>query len=196
VPVLLSARRPSNEAIAVLLAASSDSPLSYAEVGATRRLMPHGELAGYKIDGASADLGSGDEVFERGCKAIDAWRMFDLDWVQLRGARRPAVGVTVAVVAQGLGLWVTNLARVVYIIDERDRYGFAYGTLDAHAERGEELFAVARAGDGSVTYELRAFSRPQRWWSRVAKPYVRARQARFRYESCAAMRRALDVASP
>lgn len=32
--------------------------------------------------------------------------------------------------------------RVVYVIDEANRQGFAYGTLDGHPESGEELFYV------------------------------------------------------
>ena len=47
--------------------------------------------------------------------------------------------------------------RVVYVVDEPDRRGFAYGTLPGHAESGEELFLVRydpatedvfRGGDG------------------------------------------------
>ena len=32
--------------------------------------------------------------------------------------------------------------RVVYVVDEPDRRGFAYGTLPGHAESGEERFVV------------------------------------------------------
>jgi uncharacterized protein (UPF0548 family) len=32
--------------------------------------------------------------------------------------------------------------RVVYVVDEPGRRGFAYGTLRGHAESGEELFLV------------------------------------------------------
>jgi uncharacterized protein (UPF0548 family) len=31
---------------------------------------------------------------------------------------------------------------VVYVVDEHDRRGFAYGTLRGRPESGEELFAV------------------------------------------------------
>jgi uncharacterized protein (UPF0548 family) len=41
-----------------------------------------------------------------------------------------------------------------------DRYGFAYGTLPAHPEEGEELFLVTRGGDDTVRFEITAFSRP------------------------------------
>ena len=190
--MLLRLTQPSDEAIAKLLARSADEPYSYTEVGETKRVPERGELRGYRLDGASAVLGSGDEAFERGRRAVAAWRMFELGWVRLHGHEQaPAPGVTVVVVARVLGLWSVNVARVVYVIDEPDRFGFAYGTLAAHAERGEELFVVARTPDGEVTYEIRVFSRPQQWWSRLGKPIVAARQARFREDSCAAMVRAV-----
>lgn len=50
--------------------------------------------------------------------------------------------------------------RVVYVVDERDRRGFAYGTLPGHPERGESSFVVERTSDGSVWLEVRGFSRP------------------------------------
>jgi len=56
-------------------------------------------------------------------------------------------------------------ARVVYVIDEPHRVGFAYGTLPGHPEDGEEAFVVDRKGDGSVWITITAFSRPSsRWW--------------------------------
>lgn len=58
-------------------------------------------------------------------------------------------------------------ARVIYVIDEPDRKGFAYGTLPGHPEDGEELFLVSRRDDGSVWMTIRQFSRPasRRWWA-------------------------------
>jgi len=48
----------------------------------------------------------------------------------------------------------------VYVIDETvpvRRFGFAYGTLPAHVEQGEERFSVELHADGAVWYDLRAF---------------------------------------
>jgi uncharacterized protein (UPF0548 family) len=57
-------------------------------------------------------------------------------------------------------------ARVVYVVDERTRKGFAYGTLRGHPESGEESFIVEQTNDGSVWLEISAFSRPANafWW--------------------------------
>jgi uncharacterized protein (UPF0548 family) len=71
----------------------------------------------------------------------------------------------------GIRFWPFTIhapARVVYVIDEPDRKGFAYGTLKGHPERGEESFIVERTGDGSVWLEIRAFSRPASGWGLVA----------------------------
>lgn len=82
------------------------------------------------------------------------------------------------------------------VADAKDtrRFGFSYGTLSNHAESGEELFEVsidARSGD--VLYRIRAISWPQATLARLAPPIGRALQARFRRDSIAAMRRAMEV---
>eukprot|EP00913_Durusdinium_trenchii_P005672 g5290.t1 len=48
------------------------------------------------------------------------------------------------------GLWSLHACRIVEVVDEADRRGFAYGTLPAHGETGEECFLVERLADGSV----------------------------------------------
>ncbi len=70
-------------------------------------------------------------------------------------------------------------ARVVYVIDEPRRKGFAYGTLPGHPERGEEAFIVEHTSDGSVWIEISAFSRPSSlfWW--LGYPVARVMQAVF-----------------
>jgi uncharacterized protein (UPF0548 family) len=86
---------------------------------------------------------------------------------------------------------VLNACRIVYLIDERGetyRYGFAYGTLPAHAERGEERFTVEyhKAG-GKVWYDLYAFSKPRHALARAGYPISRLLQKRFAKESKEAM---------
>ncbi len=59
------------------------------------------------------------------------------------------------------GIWPFRIpARVVYVVDEPNRRGFAYGSLPGHPERGEEAFVVERHDDESVWLVIRAFSRP------------------------------------
>jgi hypothetical protein len=50
--------------------------------------------------------------------------------------------------------------RVVYVIDEPRRRGFAYGTLPGHPESGEEAFVLEQRDDGTIASNIIAFSRP------------------------------------
>jgi uncharacterized protein (UPF0548 family) len=83
----------------------------------------------------------------------------------------------VVVVRLRLGpLRITAPARVVRVIDEPDRRGFTYGTLEGHPEAGEEEFAVERRGD-ELWAAVRAFSRPGRWYTRLGAPVAGRLQA-------------------
>lgn len=66
--------------------------------------------------------------------------------------------------------------RVVYLIDEPQRKGFAYGTLEGHPEKGEEAFIVEQKEDGSVWLTVRAFSRPSTKLWFVLSPALRVVQ--------------------
>ena len=74
--------------------------------------------------------------------------------------------------------------RVVYVVDQPSRKGFAYGTLPGHPERGEESFMVDHREDDSVWLTIRAFSRPANWFFWAGYPVTRLMQELFtnRYE--------------
>lgn len=195
---------PETSEIERFLAAQRETNFSYREIGASEGGAP----AGYNLDHNRARLGNGDADFSAACAALKEWRMFPAAWTRISPARAPiAVGQIVAMQANALGLWWLNACRIVYVIDEngapsrltdsgvpRDvirRFGFAYGTLQAHVEQGEERFSIEQLADGSVWYDLRAFSRPRFWPVRLAKPLARALQRRFVRESLAAMQSAV-----
>ncbi|MEO7018130.1 MAG: DUF1990 domain-containing protein [Leifsonia sp.] len=69
--------------------------------------------------------------------------------------------------------------RVVYVIDEKNRAGFAYGTMHGHPESGEEAFIVELREDGSVWFVLRAFSQPSNAFYRLVSPILRLVQRRY-----------------
>jgi uncharacterized protein (UPF0548 family) len=62
-------------------------------------------------------------------------------------------------------LTVGAACRVVYVLDEPDLQGFAYGTLAGHPERGESRFEVRLHADGDVYFLVTSFSTPATWWS-------------------------------
>jgi len=70
-------------------------------------------------------------------------------------------------------------SRVVYVVDEPDRVGFAYGTLDGNPISGEESFVVERTDSGEVWLVLRQFSRPSGWPWRLGAPALRIAQRRM-----------------
>ncbi|MGX9791182.1 DUF1990 domain-containing protein [Mycobacterium sp. MMS18-G62] len=139
-------------------------PLTYSEVGATAGPLP----AGYPHVQRSAAIGRGRRRFEDAAEKGMRWGM-------LRGAglRVEATTETAAVgseVIVHLGP-VRAPCRVVYVVDEPDRRGFAYGTLPGHAESGEELFMVRYdPATEEVFAEVTAFSRHATWWSKAAAP--------------------------
>jgi uncharacterized protein (UPF0548 family) len=168
---VIGLRRPSQAAIGAFLAEQRELGLSYVEVGATR----DGALpTGYRIDRRREVIGSGD-AFDRAVSALHGWEMHLGAGVQVVPVERPREGLTVALVVRASGLWTTSACRVVYTIDEPDRYGFAYGTLVDHAVAGEERFLVERTGD-EVAFELTAFSRANSWLFKLAAPVARRKQ--------------------
>jgi uncharacterized protein (UPF0548 family) len=162
---------------------------SYAERGATRNQSPKG----YQHDEADFCLGQGELLFEAAKSLLLKWKMFPAPWTRIYDPNPQfKTGMNVGVWFRFGGLWWGNAARIVYAIDEPTRFGFAYGTLRNHIERGEELFLLEMDQEGRVWYRIRAFSRPNRWYVYLAYPLVRQQQARFRRDSGRAMNQLLE----
>jgi uncharacterized protein (UPF0548 family) len=70
--------------------------------------------------------------------------------------------------------------RVVATVDEPNRCGFAYGTLDGHPVSGEEAFVVHRSPDGIVWLTLRSLTRPAPGLWRLAFPAILPAQRWYR----------------
>jgi len=124
--------------------------------------------------------------------AIRGWQMFNMPWLRLYWPTTPIeVGATVAILVDHLGFHSLNAARIVYVVDDDGpvcRYGFAYGTLTDHSERGEERFTVEwNRSEDKVWYAILAFSRPQKALAKLGYPVSRMLQRRFAEASKAAM---------
>jgi uncharacterized protein (UPF0548 family) len=139
-------------------------PLTYREVGATAGPLP----AGYHHVRNSAVIGSGRQRFEQAAAAVLRWGM--LRGAGLRVEASTEVAAVGSEVLVGMGP-MRAPCRVVYVVDEPERRGFAYGTLPGHPESGEELFAVRHDPVSDAVYaEVTAFSRHAAWWSKLAAP--------------------------
>lgn len=173
---------PSDEDVAKFISSQHNLDFTYPGVGATNATPP----AGFTVDHNRIQLGHGEATYARAVEALKKWRQFELGWVTIvpRGVA-VEVGATVAVKARAYGTWSLSAARVVYVIDESRRFGFAYGTLPDHVECGEERFLVEWREDDSVWYDIFAFSKPRHPLVRLSSPLARLLQKRFARESLA-----------
>ena len=187
-------KKPARDTIQQYLTLRRDDCFSYSAVEGTR---DKNAPERYVVDHNRVRLGSGREVFEQAKTALRQWEMFNLGWIQLCWPETPVeVGSTVGVLARLGGVWSLNLCRIVYVIGEADdaveTFGFAYGTLPDHAERGEERFTVEwYQADDSVWYDIFAFSRPKQLLAQIGYPVARRLQKRFAVDSMAAMCRVI-----
>ena len=194
---MFSLHRPSESRIHHQLDSARDLPLTYGmpsvtEHGPAEARPPHG----YARDQTRSEIGHGEAAFEAAKSALQSWQHFDLGWVRVANPEaRLDPDQLVAVEAHTLGLWSVNISRILYLIDEPTRFGFAYGTTPLHVESGEERFLVEfYPVSGTVSYELLAISRPVHWLARLGYPYTRHQQHRFARDSHAKMKRIAAVA--
>ena len=180
--------RPSEARIRAFLEQQQASIYSYSHVGASRDgVVPEG----FSRDHNRIRLGAGGNTWIKAKEALRRWTMFDIPWVRLCSPDTPIeMGNTVAIAIQHFGFWSLNASRIVYLIDESRRFGFAYGTLKEHSESGEERFILEWNEDDSVNYDLFAFSRPNATLAWIALPLARNLQRQFAKQSMAAMVRA------
>jgi len=147
---------------------------TYSERGATLAAeMP----AGYRHDRYQATLGSGEVAFRRAVEGLQSWKAHRLPGVRVipHGTEiRP--GATVVVTIGTPLLAIAAPCRIIAVIDEPARWGFAYGTLPGHPEEGEEAFVVSRAPAGAVRFEITAFSRPGDALVQLSGPLARGLQ--------------------
>jgi uncharacterized protein (UPF0548 family) len=141
--------------------------LTYPETGATAAALP----PGYHHLRMRHRIGAGPELFVAAGTAVLGWAAHTGAGLSVAAAAPVAApGTDVLLTA---GAWPLRLhapCRVIYVIDEPGRRGFAYGTLAGHPESGEEAFVVELAADGAVTFVITAFSRPAAALSKLAGP--------------------------
>lgn len=118
--------------------------------------------------------------FEDAAERLLSW------WLQTGAGLGVAASSTIvelgSVVVLQLGrrpLHVSAPCRVVEVVEETDRRGFAYGTLPGHPESGEERFLLRRRPDGRIELSIDAFSRPQTVPARWGRPVARWVQSRI-----------------
>jgi len=116
-----------------------------------------------EVDGldVSAPLGSGRDAFAAARERLATWvthrsLMMAID----ADGRSDQLGTTVLL---GLGLGPARVwfgCRLVEVIDEDARAGYAYATLPGHPAHGVERFTITLGSDGAVMGRVQAWSQP------------------------------------
>jgi uncharacterized protein (UPF0548 family) len=178
--VAIRIRRPNHEALSKLLAACRHDSLTYSPIG--------GSLTGVAPPGLPLHDWSiliPSSSFDAAADALRDWAVHRAAGITLVTDGALQEGTNVAMSAPILFAFVDVTCRVITVVDEPDRFGFAYGTLSVHPERGEESFIVNRHDD-RTEFVVRAVSTHAHWAARVATPVARQLQD-------AAVRRYLDA---
>jgi uncharacterized protein (UPF0548 family) len=161
--VALHLRRPGDADLDALLARCRHDEPTYAPIGCslggptpagmTRR---HWEIV---LPAAAS--------FDRARRALDAWAIHRGAGLAVRADGPLAVGTNVAMSAPMPVGFIDVTCRIVQVVDEPDRFGFAYGTLPVHPEAGEESFLVYGS---PLTFAVEAVARPVHRLARMAPP--------------------------
>jgi uncharacterized protein (UPF0548 family) len=165
---------PDETHLRALLVHCAGVAVTYSEVGATRNetLPP-----GFSYDWYRVDLGV--DTFDRAIDGLRSWQAHLGAGVSVYPNDAPLLlDIDVIVTARVGFAHALAPCRIVYVIDEPDRFGFGYGTLPGHPERGEEAFVVERDEHGHATFSIIAFSKPAALLARLGKPVARSVQRR------------------
>lgn len=186
---VLRIRRPTSSSLADVAREHAESSLTYNAVGAT---LSGGQPDGYVHDDESVALGDGAAVFEKGRQALQEWAAHRGSGMVVSEGARVRKGETIALAAPLPVGTALAVCRIVEVIDEADRYGFAYGTLPLHPEEGEEAFLIERDSEDRVRFRIIAFSKPSYWAARVGRPAARRLQLKALASYLRAMQQAID----
>ncbi|QDU82020.1 hypothetical protein Pla110_37730 [Polystyrenella longa] len=187
--------RPNRETVQGLLHSFQNSGFNYDG----HPLLSREDMPGFRHDHVKVEVGAGEQNFRTGQAAFQEWKMFPPEMVDLIPLHEGMeVGNIVAIVARGGGLWTYNACRIFEVIDDEvdgeRQFGFSYATLPGHVACGEERFLLRyNLSSGKISYEIEVYSRPHHLFARLAAPYFRSVQKRFRRLSVEAIQRAIQT---
>jgi uncharacterized protein (UPF0548 family) len=165
---VIAVSKPAPQQLDEALAEVSRFEVTYDEVGSTLD-------QGMPCYSRTVDLGH--DTFDAAVAGLRAWACHDGIGANVYPTDAPLVSGTTLLVVLRVGpvrLLVPD--RVVGVVDEPNRFGFAYGTLPGHPERGEEAFLVERHPDGRATATIRVAAEGDWLIARLAAPIVRRLQ--------------------
>lgn len=150
------------DAVDAALRRAASGELTYDHVGATvdgartvTLTMPP------KVRRSTIELGRAPDALARATAGLRAWVCHRGIGASVTPPDAPIEVGTEVIVRLPLGpVVVLAPCRIVQVVDDAQRFGFAYGTLPGHPEEGEESFVAERADDGTVTFTVGVAARP------------------------------------
>ena len=139
---------------------------------------------GYRVHERTVLVGHGEDFWQSASEALSSWGVKTRSGFQVWPERAVRAGDRVWLRAGFGPVHVREPAFVVTVVDELDRRGFAYGTLEGHPVAGEEAFVLGRDHDKNVSLTPRSLTRSPAGVWRLAFPFalVAQRWYRRRYE--------------
>ncbi|TCO47848.1 uncharacterized protein (UPF0548 family) [Kribbella antiqua] len=164
----------------------SERASTYDGVGVT--LTQQVGSAGFRGYERSVFLGHGSSRWDFASTEILRWGVKTRSGFSVESGEASGAGLGHPVVAGDRYWLVAHLGplrihepvQVIAVVDEPDRKGFAYGTLEGHPVRGEEAFLVDRRTDGSVWLTIRSLTRPSTGLWGAAYPLALLAQRLYR----------------
>lgn len=164
--------------------------LTYANVGATEIADRHWSppRSGFRAFERSVPVGVGMAAWEEASTAVMAWGVktrSGFEVVPVSGTGPVArLDADFTLVAHLGPLRIHEPVKVVAVVHEPDRRGFAYGTGVGHPVSGEEAFVVWRDERDQVWLTLRSLTGPSAGIWRLLFPVLLVAQRfyRFRYQ--------------
>ena len=161
--------RPGHATLEELLARAERSSLTYDHVGSTLPTVDSDR----RIRTEHLQLGVGRADFDSAVAGLRAWACHRGLGATVHPADAPIeLGSTLLVVLHVGPVSIVVPDRIVGVIDEPRRFGFAYGTLEGHQERGEESYVVEHLDDDRVVATIGLDARPATAAARLAAPAV------------------------
>ncbi|SFI31783.1 MULTISPECIES: DUF1990 family protein [Microbacterium] len=149
-------------------ASSADALLAWSALrGAGLELTDVRPAAGPMYSGVSFDAEGNPLVPSR----MEADQRFDAD-----GTPYVAAGTTIRVHGRVKAMRADAELRVIYVIEEPRRVGFALGTVSDSVVSGEESFLVDWRDNDEVWFTVRAFDRPVAPLYRLLPPLTKRRR--------------------
>ncbi|HUP86801.1 MAG TPA: DUF1990 domain-containing protein [Acidimicrobiales bacterium] len=162
---MITVGEPDQQRLDETLREAARLDVTYGHVGST--MDP--AVAGY-----SRTVELGQDTFEAAVEGLEKWVCHQGIGATVHPTGAPiALGTTLLVVLPVGPVRLLVPTRIVAVVDEPDRYGFAYGTLPGHPERGEEIFLIERHPDGRTTATIRVLAEGDWLIARLAAPLVR-----------------------